>query len=181
MITCPTFQFSIPNGWQVKSEEIGDGTDTVQEKVVLSNDENLEVTYWDIPYDLGGHGKSVSKAEITKVADSDFEPGYPDGTNTDYSYLGNFIVAKVHITATMMGGIDNDWVPTDGTFYAVVPESYVGEIEFGGVSGMLEAVSFKYPQAYAFIAESPDGTFTAKQEKEVVKILKSFKVTQSIY
>lgn len=46
---------------------------------------------------------------------------------------------------------------------------------------MLEAVSFKYPQAYAFIAESPDGTFTAKQEKEVVKILKSFKVTQSIY
>ena len=181
MITCPTFQFSIPNGWQVKSEEIGDGTDIVQEKVVLSNDENLEVTYWDIPYDLGGHGKSVSKAEITKVEDSDFEPGYPDGTNTDYSYLGNFIVAKVHITATMMGGIDNDWVPADGTFYAVVPESYVGEIEFGGVSGMLEAVSFKYPQAYAFIAESPDGTFTAKQEKEVVKILKSFKVTQSIY
>ena len=46
---------------------------------------------------------------------------------------------------------------------------------------MLEAVSFKYPQAYAFIAEFPDGTFTAKQEKEVVKILKSFKVTQSIY
>ena len=52
---------------------------------------------------------------------------------------------------------------------------------FGFINHVAEDKEEKILKLYAFIAESPDGTFTAKQEKEVFKILKSFKVTQSIY
>ena len=90
------------------------------------------------------------------------------------------MVAKIHVTKEM-GMTDQDWVPADWTFYAVLPESFAKEIDFAGLSGMLETFSFQYPHYHVFIASAPDGTFTKEQEAEVIDILKSFTTTSSIY
>lgn len=174
LVTCPTFQFEYPNGWSVKSEEVG--TDIISEKVVLTNERGVTVTYWSCQRKLGGSGNSMLKAEIEKADSSAFVPSYPTGTNTDYSSLGNFMVAKVRVVGEMLAGIDYDYIPVDKVFFAVVPESYIGEREFMGQAGNVDEFSFEYPSPYAFIAESPDGEFTTKEENDVVKILKSFKV-----
>ena len=43
-----------------------------------------------------------------------------------------------------------------------------------GQAGHIDEFSFEYPSPYAFIAESPNGEFTQKEEKQVVEILESF-------
>lgn len=177
----PTFQFEVPDGWKVVTEELDSAPDVIREHVELQNDEGLTVEYWDFPNLLGGHGHAASKAEITKAAYSDFEPGYPEGTDEDYSYLGKFMVAKVHGIATMMGTIEDDWSPCDYTSYAVLPENFEKEIVYVGRSGQLETFSFQYPTYHVFMAHAPEGQFTEEQEAEVIAILKSFKVTNSAY
>ena len=151
------------------------------EKVVLSNERGVTVTFWSLVHKLGGRsGVSMLQADITKADDSEFVPSFPNGTNTDFSSLGNFIVAKVHIIGELDMKRDSDFTPVDSgtTFYAVVPESYLGTREFVGQAGNVDEFSFVYPTPYAFIAEAPDGTFTAGEERDVVKILKSFKVAE---
>lgn len=118
------------------------------------------------------------KAEISKVGDSEFVPGFPAGTNTDYSSLGSFMVAKVHLVGEMDSKLDSDYNATDSEFFAVVPASYEGEREFQGQAGFVDEFSFEYPTPYAFIAEAPDGQFTPEEEKEVIEILKSFKIAE---
>ena len=175
------FQFKIPLGWNVESEEIGEPNDEIMEKVVLSNERGVTVTFWSLVHKLGGRsGVAMLQADITKADDSEFVPSFPNGTNTDFSSLGNFIVAKVHIIGELDMKRDSDFTPVDSgtTFYAVVPESYLGTREFVGQAGNVDEFSFDYPTPYAFIAEAPDGTFTAGEERDVVKILKSFKVAE---
>lgn len=181
------FQFKIPFGWNVESEGVSDGltgvdgVSEIEEKVVLSNERGVTVTFWSLAHELGGRsGVSMLQADITKADDSEFVPGFPDGTNTDFSTLGNFIVAKVHIIGELDMKRDSDFTPVDSgaTFYAVVPESYLGTREFVGQAGNVDEFSFDYPTPYAFIAESSDGTFTVGEERDVVKILKSFKVAE---
>ena len=149
----------------------------------------MQNTAWEMPCSErsgsvanrnGRSGVSMLQADITKADDSEFVPGFPDGTNTDFSTLGNFIVAKVHIIGELDMKRDSDFTPVDSgaTFYAVVPESYLGTREFVGQAGNVDEFSFDYPTPYAFIAEAPDGTFTASEERDVVKILKSFKVAE---
>ena len=91
------------------------------------------------------------------------------------------MVAKIHVTKQWQEPIDEDWKPTDWTFYAVLPESFAKEIDFAGLSGMLETFSFQYPHYHVFMASAPNGTFTEEQEAEVIDILKSFTTTSSIY
>ena len=155
-----------------------DQDNPIEEKVVLVNDRGVTVTYWDCSRTLGGYSRSVVKAEISKVGDSEFVPGFPAGTNTDYSSLGSFMVAKVHLVGEMDSKLDSDYNATDSEFFAVVPASYEGEREFQGQAGFVDEFSFEYPTPYAFIAEAPDGQFTPEEEKEVIEILKSFKIAE---
>ena len=178
--TYPTFQFKMPKGWEVTTEEIEYEPNPVREHVEMENNEGLTVAYWDFSSELGMYGHMASWAEITKVADSEFEPGIPEGSDEDYSYIGKMMVAKIHVTKEM-GMTDQDWVPADWTFYAVLPESFAKEIDFAGLSSMLETFSFRYPHYHVFLASAPDGTFTKEQEAEVIDILKSFTTTSSIY
>ena len=177
----PTFQFKIPKGWKIITEEIEDTSNLVREHVEMENNEGLTVEYWDFSDDLGMHGHMAAWSEITKAADSEFEPGIPEGTGEDYSYIGKMMVAKIHVTKQWQEPIDEDWQPTDWTFYAVLPESFAKEIDFAGLSSMLETFSFQYPHYHVFMASAPDGTFTEEQEAEVIDILKSFTTTGSIY
>ncbi len=127
---------------------------------------------------LGGYSRDMLKAQVSQADTSNFVPGYPWGTDRDCSDLGEFMVARVHITGEMMAGIDDDYVPVDSTLFAVIPTSRLGEIEFAGQAGDVDEFSFDYPTPVAFIAEAPDGTFTEKEEEQVIRILKSFKVAE---
>lgn len=176
-VTAPVFQFEYPEGWNVQMENV-DAGNVIEENVVISNPRGVTVTYWDCQTNLGGNAKSMLKAEISRAADSSFVAGYPAGTDKDCSGLGTFVVAKVQLVGEMIPGLDSDYMSIDKAFYAVVPESYIGEREFQGQAGNVDEFSFEYPNPHAFIAESPDGTFTAKEEQQVIQILKSFKIAQ---
>lgn len=181
-IACPVFQFDVPWGWKIESEEVGNGLDEIDEKVVLTNEKGVTVTYWACQHQLGGKSELMLKADISKAADSEFKPTIPDGVGVDessadepYANLGTMIVAKIHVTGEMDMKIDTEYSDCETVFYAVVPEAYVGEREFIGQAGEVDEFSFSYPTPYAFIAESADGTFTAGEEKQIINILKSFK------
>lgn len=181
-IACPVFQFDVPWGWKIESEEVRNGLDEIDEKVVLTNEKGVTVTYWACQHQLGGKSELMLKADISKAADSEFKPTIPDGVGVDessadepYANLGTMIVAKIHVTGEMDMKIDTEYSDCDSVFYAVVPEAYVGEREFIGQAGEVDEFSFSYPTPYAFIAESADGTFTAGEEKQIINILKSFK------
>ena len=99
--------------------------------------------------------------------------------NTDYSHLGKFMVARVDVIGEAWMGENSDYTSVDGeTFYAVVPESYLGERGFVSQAGNIDEFSFEYPTPYAFIAESSNCKFTEQDEREVVEILKSFRVSE---
>lgn len=176
-VTAPVFQFEYPEGWNVQTENV-DAGNVIEENVVISNPRGITVTYWDCRTNLGGNAKSMLKAEISKAADSSFVAGYPAGTDKDCSGLGTFVVAKVQLVGEMIPGLDSDYMSINKAFYAVIPESYLGEREFQGQAGNVDEFSFEYPNPHAFIAESPDGTFTEEEEQQVIRILKSFKVAQ---
>lgn len=124
-ITCPTFQFDIPRGWNITTEEVDtDLTKVFDEHIVISNERGLTVSYYDCKNRLGGASRTMLKGEITKVADSNFIPSYVQAE--DYSSLGKFIVAKVEIVGELWMDTDSDYKEVDGaTFYAIVPETYI--------------------------------------------------------
>lgn len=124
-ITCPTFQFDIPRGWNITTEEVDtDLTKVFDEHIVISNERGLTVSYYDCKNRLGGASRTILKGEITKVADSNFIPSYVQAE--DYSSLGKFIVAKVEIVGELWMDTDSDYKEVDGaTFYAIVPETYI--------------------------------------------------------
>ena len=71
------------------------------------------------------------KADISKVADSEFKPTIPDGVGVDessadepYANLGTMIVARYMLQANGYE-IDTEYSDCDSVFYAVVPEAYV--------------------------------------------------------
>ena len=119
------------------------------------------------------------KAQISQADASDFVPGYPWGTDRDCSDLGEFMVARIHITGEMMAGIDADYNPIDNMMFAVIPTSRLGEVELAGQDGNVDELSIDYTTPVAFIAEAPDGMFTSQEEKQVIRILKSFIVAES--
>lgn len=180
MISAPTFQFNVPRGWDITTEEVDtDMTKVFDEHVVISNERGATVSYYDCKGRIGGVSRTMLKGNITKVADSEFVPSYPTGTNTDFSSLGKFCVAKIKIIGEMFMDTDVDYQTIDGaTFYAVIPESYLGEREFVGQVGYIDEFSFEYPTPHAFIAEAPEGKFAKNEEEEVIEILKSFKIAE---
>lgn len=175
-VSCPTFQFDYPDNWIIDAEEMDDSA--FSERVIFSNGNGATVTYMDYKNKngLGSDGRMANQVEVTKVSDSGFIPGYPVGTDTDYSYLGKFVVAKIKIISELYLDSDGDYTPFDGaTLYAVVPESYIGTHEVVGWGGMYTKFSFEYPSLYTFIAEHSGGTFTPEEEREVIAILSSFR------
>lgn len=180
-VTCPTFQFDYTDNWRITEEIINDNF--LSEKDVISNDRGTTITYIDFLSidNLGGGGRTMLKLEISKVADSNFVPGLPAGVsmNTTYENPGNFIVAKIEIVGQLNMDVDTDYTAVGGEImYAVLPESYIGIHEVVGLTGIYQACSFEYPQAYVFIAEAPDRQFTIEEEQEVIAILSSFRVVE---
>lgn len=173
-ITAPEFEFIYPSSWQITKEAFAVNTVThIEEQLELTSANKAKITYMSLPKKLGGNGRKWIKAEAVEVAKSSFTPGYVQAT--DYSSLGEFVVAKIHETGFMLLDIDTDFQKIDNYYYAVIPKSYLGKMEY---SDRLDGISFNYGgiyHQYLFIAESEDNKFTSEEEKEIIKILSSFK------
>ncbi|MDD6208179.1 MAG: hypothetical protein PUB10_06635 [Clostridiales bacterium] len=172
-VSCPTFCFDYPDGWTVASEDI-DELPNLFECDTLSNPRGIEITYMSFSDSLGGDGRFMYEYEITKVSDSSFVPGYPEGTDKDCYNLGDFMVAKIKMTGELNMETDEDFKPIDGgVFYTVVPQSYKGKHE---TQNLYEECAFEYPTEYVIMVSSPDGRYTTEEEEEVIHILSSFRL-----
>lgn len=181
MVTCPQFQFLCPEGWTITTEEVAKGAvSPVEEHVELANDRGVTVSYWQCGGNLGAASRTMVQATASKAADSSFVPGFADGTDTDYSSLGNFVVARVEVTDWLDMNTDTEFSPMDqkSTYFAVIPESRLGEWEYAGQARDVDQCMFHYASHYAFIAHAPEGQFTEQEEREVIEILKSFQLAE---
>lgn len=75
--------------------------------------------------DTGGSSVSMSRVEVSPVAESNFVPRYVQAT--DYSSLGKFMVAKLKVIGQLDMKFDSDFTDVDGVIsYAVLPASQIG-------------------------------------------------------
>lgn len=171
-VTYPAFSFNYPDGWSVTKEDVT----AISEWVTLSNERGVSIDFINLHQkDIGG-GSAVlySELEVSKIADSDFVPGYVQAE--DYSGLGKFMVAELKEVGAMDATSDSDFVPVEnGTVsYAVLPESSAGEQIVNSAYYM--DLAFLYPTNVMFVASAPDGQFSQQEETEVIAILSSFRV-----
>lgn len=170
----PTVAVDYPKTWFVDREEMNQD----YEWDVIKNKRGVEINYYSSKTGFGsqyyGGYYEMDYAHITKVADASFIPIAYGGS--DYSSLGKYVVAKIKVYAYEDGLSEDGEVEYDGpTYYAVVPESYLGEEGFCG-TGYWSVCSFEYVRPMVILATSPDGTFTSEEEADVIKILSSFRV-----
>ena len=170
-LTYPSFYFEYPNGWQITNEEVTPTT----EKIELSNENGTTITYWNFGEmrELIGPTRAINTVEVTKVADSDFKPSYVQGT--DYSELGDFMVAKLKVIekCDMLGSGDSIKIDDGVERYAILPKSQIGTQTENIIVG-LPTFSFWYSGHISLIAESASGKFTKQEEKDIIEILSSF-------
>lgn len=178
-ITCSTFSFDYPDGWSITTEDYDQQNNALaDEYVVLANARGVKMTFtrWSTSQ-IGGSGRNMTRYQVSKAGSSSFVPGYAGGTDTDFSYLGSFMTARVEITGEMQMETESDYTPVSGSCcYAVVPASCQGTHESVGRTGFEEIFGFPYPNLCSFIAEAPDGKFTQSETADVIAILSSFRV-----
>lgn len=176
MVTCPEFAFEYSDNWKISQEEL----DMNHEWNILENERGVTVNYYESNQGFDsqyyGGGYTMRYAKITKVADCEFKPGYITGTDSYYS-LGKFVVAKLEEYAREDGLNGGGKYEVDGMVaYAIVPESYLGEVSFKG-NGFWAALAWDYPSPIAMLVTSPDETFTAQEEQEIIHMLSTFRET----
>lgn len=175
-VNCPKFSFDYSDNWTITKEDVSKGGQQgFLENIVLQNKRGVTISYVSFG-ELGGGGKNMNKYEVSKVADSQFIAGYASDSDTDYSYLGKFMVGRIEVTGELFIGLDDDYKFITGKeSYAVMPESYIGTHEATGLAGYYEEFSSDYGR-YLFYAEAPDGNFTDEEKQEVIQILSTFRI-----
>lgn len=173
----PIFRINYSDNWKVEQEDMEED----HEWDILSNDRGVEINIYSMESGFesqySGGGYIMQYAHCTKVEDSALVVETYNGKED--SWLGKFVVAKIKVYAYEncesedVGGE----VECDGpTYYALVPESYLGEVLFK-LTKCLEACSWQYGSGreVSIIAEAPEGGFTPEEEEEVIRILSTFK------
>ncbi|HHU49558.1 MAG: DUF5050 domain-containing protein [Caldicoprobacterales bacterium] len=170
-ISYPSFMFDYLDRWTISQEEVTPLT----ELVVLKNDRGVEITFAYFSSSIPVHGTSnalMLRVDVSKVADSNFIPGYVQATN--HSDLGPFMVAKLKTSGTLDMMTDSDFTDIDGGIaFAVLPETEVGERTARGL--FIGEFTFDYSGSVSFTCSAPEGRFTEEEEKEVIAILASFR------
>lgn len=184
MVTAPEFSFDFPENWKITMEQLE--ISSFAERDVLTNERGVTITYFGLNsiFGIGGYGRTMYEIDISKVADSSFAPeNYStDPNDPEYTNYGTYVVAKIKITGCLDMDSDIDFTDIDGgTMYAVVPETNIGSSWAVGYSGLYEECAFPFPIAlHGIIAEAPNGEFTAREEKEVIAILSSFRESERL-
>ena len=176
-VNSPAFCFDYPNNWTITSEEVANENQSdkhhyIDEKVELTNERGVTITYMAFHGKIPNTGRVLDSYQGIKVADVLWNP-------SDYSYLGNFAVAKIKHIGDLQMDTDVDFRETDGVFYAVLPEKRIEESDgifvSQGMNGLYQEFSFDNTMPYLFMAQAPNWEFTEEEEQEVIAILKSFR------
>lgn len=183
-VNSPAFCFDYPDNWTITSEEVANENQSdkhhyIDEKVELTNERGVTITYMAFHGKIPNTGRILKRYQGIKVADTLFDSSCP-GSVFDYSYLGNFAVAKIKHTGDLQMDTDADFRESDGAvFYAVLPEKrieeYDGVFVSQGTNGLYCEFSFDYTMPYLFMAQAPEWEFTEEEEREVITILSSFR------
>lgn len=191
-ISVPIFSFYYPDNWKITEDNIYEKYETIS----IENERGVEIRFsetWETDgfrfldtsnsggflYTNYGYGYRMQAAKLTQIKKSSFVPGKLQ--MGDYSYLGEFVIAKMEINGyyNTLPETESFFTPYDDNdiMYTVIPKSYTtdysGEFVFKNMD-YVEDLSWDYPQPIVIIATSPDGTFTPKEEQEVINILSTF-------
>lgn len=175
-VTYPKFTFNYPDNWSVSQEEVA----ADREIVILQNDNRSEVVFSNFhfakDFNFSSSHTVMGRVEISKVEESQFTPSYVQ--STDYSHLGDFMVAKLKTTGTMNMQTDSDFEDVDGDVsYAVLP--ITEDKTTANATGPYEGeFSFWYAGHTSFIGRGNGKDFTNTEQQEVIAILNSFRVAQ---
>ena len=166
----PTMMFEYPDSWYIDID--AEECESDYESVILKNERGAEINYYSSEMEFsryyGGYHE-VQYAHMTKVADASFEN--PDQKEP-------YVVAKIKVYAYDDGMTEDGTVIYDGaTYYAVVPERYLGDQDFCG-TGYMGVCAFDCGRSIVMLAAAPDGVFEEKEEDEVIQILSSFQVKE---
>ena len=184
------YHFDYPSNWTLKYHEKNtrkiDGNEmevptTLNEAAIIENKRGVNITYINglNPALLGHRAHELQKIKIEKVADAQFVPEWPmgQGEDSDLSYLGRFVVGKVNITGAYYGygeGSEKDY-EEPYAIYTIMPVSSLQLEDMSVQPFIFGDFTFKYGTYIYFLANSPDGKFTKQEEKEIIKILSSFR------
>lgn len=173
-ITAPCFEFIYPSDWKVTKDDVAvNEPSLIQEWIEIESGTGITIIYMSNTSELGANGRNWISGEATEVAKSSFVPGYVQAT--DYSSLGEFVVAKIHETKYLRcdTGYESD---IDNYCYAVIPKSELGEIGYAGVK---DGLSFNYggrTHQYLFMVEFDNTKCSKEDEDEIIRVLESFKL-----
>lgn len=173
-ITYPKFIFDYPDNWKVVQEEVTQ----LSELVTLENGNGANVTflYNSGKIESGGSSINMARVDIIKETSSQFIPTSVQAT--DYSDLGEFMVAKLKTTGILNMKTDSDYTDVDGgVSYAVLPLSEQGTRENVRKDTNSE-FSFWYAGTLSFTGADTEENFTDEEQREVIAILNSFRVKQ---
>lgn len=176
LITYPKFTFNYPSNWTVSEEEVTSD----REIVTLTNNNGAKVVFSNFHFgkDFNFNTSNIEmlRVEVSKVDDSQFVPSYVQGT--DYSSLGEFMIAELKTTGKFDMMIDTEFkdIETDVS-YGVLPYSDQGTRE--DIRGPFDGIfSFWYSSYVSFIGQDTEGDFTNKEQQDVIAILNSFRLEQ---
>ncbi len=173
-VTYPTFLFDYPDNWTVTKEEV----DHSSEIVVLENGEGATIWFCHIGgakgEDIGGGSNTnMARVEVTQIANSQFVPTTIQAT--DYSDLGEFMVAELRTTGVLDMRTDRDYTDVDGwVSYAVLPKTEIGIRENVNKAYSGE-FTFWYGGNISFTGGDSKDDFTLQEKTEIIAILSSFR------
>lgn len=170
-ITYPSFLFDYSNNWTITNEEV---TPT-SELVTLENDNGSRIDFLHISDKNigGGSNTNMAKVKVSKIADSQFVPSYVQ--STDYSDLGEFMVAELKTIGILDMRTDSDYRKVDGNVsYAVLPKAEEGIRENVNKATSGEFV-FWYSGNVSFTGQLSDN-YSEQEKEEMIEILSSFRV-----
>lgn len=176
-VTFPSFAFDYPDNWKVINKEVTSESEIVE----LTNDDGMIIRYQYItPEYAYGQSRITAETEITKAADSKFILGFAQ--TTDYSDLGEFVVAKIQAKSYVQYfpgderepeqlGSDSD---ESCYYYALKPKSECGTDTID--ANFLTA--FWYDGLLEFEVDISE-KISSDEEQEVIDIISSFRVAGS--
>lgn len=170
-ITYPAYTFSYPEGWSVVEEMV----DQSMERVVLENADGARIVFSHLPMNPGGLGRFMSRYAIEPVAESAFIPEPIQAT--DFSGLGDFMVAKAVCTGSLYMDEDSSYEPIEGSepLFAVLPASWTGTVE--DLRGTPEVqFGFEYGDLIAFWGCTSETGDTERETAEIIATLSTFRV-----
>lgn len=183
------YDFDYPSNWTLKYQNINttniDGGEiqvisALSETATIENERGVKIRFINglREGELGYRPHDIWNIKIEKMADSQFIPKTPklEGEMEDMSYLGKFVVGKVTITGAITDGGYSEMTYDDPeVFYTIMPESSLDKESLRIQIDIHDEFVFNYGVNLYLLADSPDGKFTSQEEKEVVKILSSFR------